>query len=355
MNKILFVDDDQGILDGIKRLLYDQKNNFEMTFLTSVEDAMRNCLVNDYDAIVSDVSMPGKTGFDLLQNLKENDQTKDIPIVIMTGSDDRELKKRALLLGAADLLSKPVPREDLLARLQNCIQLKTYVDKINEHKNLLERRVKERTRELEDTRIQVIRRLGRAGEFKDNETGMHVVRMSKYSAALGEKIGMGARECNLLLDAAPMHDIGKIGIPDRVLLKPGKLDPEEWKLMKTHVDIGVDILSGDDSEILKTARVIAEHHHEKWDGSGYPKGLKGTEISIEGRIVAICDVFDALTSKRPYKEPWSVEEATKFVEDQKGKHFDPTLIDHFMKILPDILEIKTVFSDDCEVKGFNTL
>ena len=311
-----------------------------MTFLTSVDEAVRNCMTHDYDVIVSDISMPGKTGFEFLELLKEMDRTKDIPVIIMTGLQEKELKARALQIGATDLLNKPVPREDLLARLQNSIKLKTYLDEITDHKNQLEQRVYERTRELEETRLQVIHRLGRAAEYKDNETGMHVIRMSKYSEALGLKYGLSAVECKLILDAAPMHDIGKIGIPDKVLLKPGKLDPEEWAIMKAHVDIGVDILSGDDSELIKTARTIALHHHEKWDGSGYPSGLKGNEISIEGRIVALCDVFDALTSERPYKKAWPIEEATRLIKEQKASHFDPILVDYFFEILPEILEIK---------------
>ena len=349
--RLLFVDDEPNVLDGLHRLLRDHRNVWDMTFLTSAEEALQNCLVNDFDVIVTDFSMPGKNGLALLQTLRNTERTKDIPIVILTGSSEKELKREALQLGATDLLSKPVDREDLLARLQNCLRLKSYLDEINANNALLGQKVKERTKELEETQLQVIRRLGRAAEFKDNETGMHVIRMSLYSALLASRTGVEKEECDLLLNAAPMHDIGKIGIPDRILLKPGKLDPEEWKIMRTHVSIGADILSGDDSDLLKLARTIALEHHEKWDGSGYPYGLKGTEISLAGRIVSLCDVFDALTSERPYKSAWTIEEALIFIEEQKGIHFDPTLASHIKEMVPEILDIRKRFSDENYVES----
>ncbi len=348
--RLLFVDDEPNVLEGLHRLLRDHRKIWDMTFLPSTEEAVRDCLVNDYDVIVTDFSMPGKDGLALLQTLRNTERTKDIPIVILTGSSEKELKRRALQMGATDLLSKPVDREDLLARLQSCLRLKNYLDEINANNAILGQRVKERTQELAKTRLQVIRRLSRAAEFKDNETGTHVIRMSLYSALLASRAGVGKEESDLLLNAAPMHDIGKIGIPDRILLKPGKLDPEEWEIMKTHVSIGAEILSGDDSDLLKLARTVVLEHHEKWDGSGYPFGLKGAEISLAGRIVSVCDVFDALTSKRPYKEAWSIEEAMRFIHEQKGKHFDPDLVDPFKELLPEILDIRKRFSDETHVE-----
>jgi len=349
--RLLFVDDEPNVLDGLQRLLRDYHKVWDMKFLTSAEEALRNCLVNEYDVIVTDFSMPGKDGLALLKTLRNTERTKDIPIVILTGTSEKELKRQALELGATDLLNKPVDREDLLARLQNCLRLKTYLDEINANSAVLGQKVKERTKELEETRLQVIRRLGRAAEFKDNETGMHVIRMSLYSALLASRAGMEKEECDLLLNAAPMHDIGKIGIPDRILLKPGKLDQEEWEIMKTHVTIGADILSGDDSDLLKLARTVVLEHHEKWDGSGYPYGLKGTEISLAGRIVSLCDVFDALTSKRPYKRAWTIEESMIFIGAQRGTHFEPTLVDHFKEMLPEILDIKERFSDESHMEA----
>ena len=219
---------------------------------------------------------------------------------------------------------------------------------INNQRNLLEQKVLKRTQQLNESRMEVVLRLGKAAEYKDNETGMHVLRMSHMSALIGKAHGLSEKECELLLLASPMHDIGKIGIPDHILLKPGKLDHEEWQVMQTHTTIGGKILSGGTSELMKLSETIAFTHQEKWDGSGYPNGLKEKEIPLVGRIVALADVFDALTSKRPYKEPWSVEEAVTFIESQSGKHFDPQLVPLVRKVLPEIVEIKESFADPLE-------
>ncbi|MBT3416242.1 MAG: HD domain-containing protein [Nitrospina sp.] len=205
--------------------------------------------------------------------------------------------------------------------------------------------LKKRNRELEKARREIVVRLGRAAEYRDNETGMHVIRMSNYSAALARAAKLPEEQCDLILQASPMHDVGKIGIRDSILLKPGKLDDEEWVNMKTHVNIGVSILSGGDSQIIQLAQEIAATHHEKYDGTGYPNGLKGEGISIAGRIVPVCDVFDALTSVRPYKEAWTVEDAIELLKREKGKHFDPDLVDKFISILPEILEIRARYSE----------
>jgi response regulator RpfG family c-di-GMP phosphodiesterase len=211
--------------------------------------------------------------------------------------------------------------------------------------NFMIEMLKERNRQLEETRQEIIQRLGRAAEYRDNETGMHVVRMSHFSEALAKKANLSKEQCDLILQASPMHDVGKIGIPDNVLLKPGKLVGEEWTKMQSHVEVGAAILSGSDSPLMQLAEEIAATHHEKYDGTGYPNGLKGEEISIEGRIVPICDVFDALTSVRPYKKAWTVEDAINLIKKEKGKHFDPDLVDKFVSILPEILEIRERYSE----------
>jgi response regulator RpfG family c-di-GMP phosphodiesterase len=217
------------------------------------------------------------------------------------------------------------------------------------HTNHMIELLKERNRQLEKTRQEIIQRLGRAAEYRDNETGMHVVRMSHFSEALAKKANLSKEQCDLILQASPMHDVGKIGIPDNVLLKPGKLEGEEWTKMQTHVEVGASILSGSDSKLMQLAEEIAATHHEKYDGTGYPNGLKGEEISIEGRIVPICDVFDALTSVRPYKKAWTVEDAIELIKKEKGKHFDPDLVDNFVSILPEILEIRERYSENKSV------
>jgi len=194
--------------------------------------------------------------------------------------------------------------------------------------------------ELIETRLAVVQRLGRAAEYKDNETGLHVIRMSHFSRLIALEAGLGEAWSDTLLNAAPMHDIGKIGIPDAVLQKPGKLDPDEWAVMQRHAEIGAEIIGEDDSDLLNMAREVAQNHHEKWDGSGYPQGLKGAAIPISARIVALADVFDALTSERPYKKAWPVEQATDLIREQSGKHFDPELVEAFFRCLPAILEVR---------------
>jgi putative two-component system response regulator len=206
-------------------------------------------------------------------------------------------------------------------------------------------KVRERTAQLEQSRLEVIQRLGRAAEYKDNETGMHVVRMSHYSRILASELNVSNRWVELVFQAAPMHDIGKIGIPDNVLRKPGKLDADEWAIMQKHVEIGGDIIGDSDSLLLQMAQEIALNHHEKWDGSGYPKQLKGEQIPLSARIVAIADVFDALTSVRPYKKAWSIEETLALLERDAGTHFDPSLVPIFISKLDDILAIRDAFKD----------
>ncbi len=213
------------------------------------------------------------------------------------------------------------------------------------HTNFMIEMLEKRNRELEKTRQEIIERLGRAAEYRDNETGMHVIRMSHFSEALAKKANLSKEDCDLILQASPMHDVGKIGIPDNILLKPGKLEGKEWTTMQTHVEVGASILSGSDSKIMQLAEEIAATHHEKYDGTGYPKGLKGEEISLAGRIIPICDVFDALTSVRPYKKAWTIEKATNLIKEEKGKHFDPDLVDKFISILPEILAIKEKYSE----------
>ncbi|WP_338074195.1 HD-GYP domain-containing protein [Halochromatium glycolicum] len=211
---------------------------------------------------------------------------------------------------------------------------------------VLDSKVREQTAQLHETRLEIIRRLGRAAEYKDNETGLHVIRMSHYAAILGRVTGMDERNVELLLNAAPMHDVGKIGIPDRILQKPGRLSREEWDVMRTHAQIGADII-GDagDSELLEMARVVALTHHEKWDGSGYPQGLAGDDIPRSDRIVAIADVFDALTSVRPYKPAWPVAKALELLSDSRGTHFDPDLVPAFLDTLPEILKIRRRYAE----------
>lgn len=336
---ILIIDDEPANVKLLERTL----RTFGYAGLVSTTDP-RNALgllqQHDVDLVILDLNMPYMDGFEVMAQFKALGREDLPPILILTAQSEQEHRVRALQGGAHDYVTKPFAVEELLARVRNLLQVQLYHKSMRGRNQWLEQRVSERTRELYDTRLQIVRRLGRAAEFRDNETGLHIIRMSQMSTVLAEAAGMSAEECEILLNASPMHDIGKIGIPDHILLKPGKFEPYEWEIMKNHATIGAEILSGDNSELLTMACVIALNHHEKWDGSGYPKGLKGEEIPLAGRIVALADVFDALTSVRPYKKAWSLEASLEYIDDNRGKHFDPQLVDLFRARLDPIIAIK---------------
>ncbi len=297
------------------------------------------------DLMLLDLNMPYMTGFDVMAQLNGLFIDEAPSILVLTAQSDRDSRIQALELGARDYVTKPFDRVELLTRIRNMLEVNLLHRQIRDQNRILEQKVQARTHELQETRLEIIRRLGRAAEYRDNETGLHIIRMSKISALLAESAGLSSFESQRILNASPMHDIGKIGIPDSILLKPGKLEAGEWEIMKTHAAIGGKILSGHESELLSMARVIAETHHEKWDGSGYPNGLSGDNIPIAGRIVALADVFDALTSERPYKKEWPINDAVEFIESNSGKHFDPTYTEVFMACLPRIVEIKQKYAE----------
>lgn len=289
------------------------------------------------DLILMDHNMPGTNGHEVCRDLKSNSRTSGIPLILLLDNHDYLLEAKALELGAVDYLTRPINPLVVLARVRTHLAL-------HNQTNALKRMVQERTAELQASRLQIIRRLSRAVEFRDTETGLHVVRMSQYSHLLARAAGMESEQADLLLNAAPMHDIGKIGIPEGILLKRGHLTPKEWSTMQSHTTIGARIIENH-SRLLETARLVALTHHEKWDGSGYPSGLHEGEIPFEGRIVAIADVFDALTSDRPYKEAWTMERALALIEREQGKHFDPTLARIFLELVPEILQIRDKYKE----------
>jgi putative two-component system response regulator len=283
--------------------------------------------------------MPHLNGYQVMAQLKALQDPLLPPIIILTAEHDRGHLLKALTEGARDFVGKPFDRTELLMRVRNLLDAQLANRLLNDQKAVLEQMVHVRTEALKQTRLQVVQRLGRAAEYRDNETGLHILRMSQISALLAKSLGWNPDNCELMLHASPMHDIGKIGIRDDILLKPGKLTVEEFKIMKTHATIGADMLAGDDSELLQLAHAIALTHHEKWDGSGYPAGLAGEAIAQAGRIVAVADVFDALTSVRPYKKAWRVADAVAYLREHSGKHFDPEVVDHFMRLLPEVITI----------------
>ncbi len=295
------------------------------------------------DLILLDLNMPYLSGFDVLDRLKELNDPLLPPVLVLTAQKGREFLLEALKKGARDYLTKPFDITELAARVRNMLEVHNAHKIVHEQKDTLDEMVRERTNELLQTRLQVVQKLGRAAEYRDNETGQHIMRVSHMAVLLAENFGWCEADSETLLHATPMHDIGKIGIPDKILLKPGKLDLDEWTIMKTHTTIGAHILDGDDSDLLRLGREIALTHHEKWDGTGYPSGLREEEIPLSGRIAALVDVFDALTSDRPYKKAWKIDDALALLRENRGSHFDPDLVDLFNKHLPEILRIQHEF------------
>jgi putative two-component system response regulator len=285
------------------------------------------------DIILLDIDMPRIDGFETMRRLKDDESTRDIPIIIFTGQFPDETEMAAFELGAVDFITKPYSLASIKARLRVHVELKSYRDH-------LDQMVAIRTQQLMRSQQEITVHLGRAAEYRDNETGKHIQRVSRFAGLLASAAGLPDNRAELIRLTSPLHDIGKIGIPDEILLKPGSLTNDELAVMRTHTDIGVKILSGGESEVLREAAVIAGTHHERWDGTGYPKGIAGPDIPIEGRIVAVCDVFDALTSERPYKKAWDVQDAVDLVQSEAGKQFDPNLARAFGSILDEVLAVR---------------
>jgi len=343
--QLLIVDDEPSNVKLLERIL--ARAGYARTRSTLQSTEVTGLVAgNDIDLILLDLNMPDLDGYGVLQQLA--DMNFDVPpaVLVLTAQNAREHRQRALQSGASDYVSKPFDHVELLARVRNLLDSRLARKTLHRQNLELDSRVRQRTHELYQTRLEIVRRLGRAAEYRDNETGMHILRMSRMSVLLAEEIGLDPEQCDLLLNAAPMHDIGKIGIPDRILLKPGKLDADEFALMQTHTTIGAEILSGADSELMHMAREIALTHHEKWNGGGYPNGLAGEAIPLTGRIVAVADVFDALTSERPYKQPWPLADAVDFLKRNAGEHFDPALVDIFERRLEGFVTIKQHHPDE---------
>ena len=365
---ILFVDDEPNVLKGLQRILRAERDRWEMSFAGGADEALELMTTVEFDAVVSDVNMPGKDGFWLLAQTRSDERTRDVPVIILTGRDDSGIKRQALDLGATDLLNKPVEAQDLIARIRSAIRLKSFQDELKNQNAVLERKVAQRTADLADSRLDIIWRLGKAGEYRDEATGNHVVRVGCYSRALAEAMGMGADFVERVFLASPLHDIGKIGIPDRILLKRGPLTDQEWGVMRQHCVMGAEILRQDpestnvfqrwhrqpagdtprhsDNPFLQMAATIAETHHERWDGSGYPHGLSGEAIPLESRITAWSDVYDALGSERPYKPAYGDAEVLEILRGEVGRHFDPQVHVAFERSIDEFHSIRAELADE---------
>ncbi|QPJ66181.1 MAG: response regulator [Candidatus Nitrohelix vancouverensis] len=344
-SKILIIDDEIANIALLEVILEQQDyHNYR-----SVSDS-RNAfaLYEEFqpDLVLLDLRMPYLNGFQVMAEFQKSKKNSSVPIMVLTADHDFHNRVEALQQGAKDFLTKPLNPVEVSQRIRNLLEVRLMNARLQRHNSILETAVRKRTRELSETRLEIINRLGRAGEYRDNETGNHVIRIGRFSASLGKAMGLTPDHCELLLNSSPMHDIGKIGIPDSILLKPGPLDEAEWVIMKKHTLFGGEIFSGNNSDVISAAQCIALQHHEKWDGSGYPNGLKEEDISVDARIVAVCDVFDALTSIRPYKKAWPLDDALAFIEKNRGTHFDPWALDKFVGVVPEFLVIKDELTDE---------
>jgi len=347
--KIMAIDDEVKNLALLEAILTPL--GYEVETAQSGKEALARIEASPPDMILLDIMMPDMTGYEVCKRLKAEESTQIIPIVMITALIDKESKVRGIEAGADDFLTKPVDKIELTARVKNLIKVKEYNDTIKDWSRMLQEKVVEQTAmlkesfeqlqeahtKLEKAHLDTLFRLSVAAEYKDEDTANHIHRMSVYARVVAENMGLSEDQVRLIVHASPMHDVGKIGIPDHILLKPGKLDPEEWDIMKSHSLIGERILADADDDFTKAGQVIAVSHHEKWNGSGYPKGLRGEDIPLLGRITAIADVFDALTSKRPYKAPMSNEKAFGIIEKSVGNHFDPGVGEAFFQGIDKIL------------------
>jgi putative two-component system response regulator len=340
---ILIVDDEPTNIDVLKSVL---KSHYALKVANNGRLALRLAAsANPPDLILLDVVMPEMDGYEVCRLLKRDETTRDIPVVFVTARSEVEEETLGFSLGAEDYITKPVSAPVVLARVATHLSL-------HDRSRLLEELVRQRTTllekktlELEETRMQILRRLGRAGEYRDNETGMHVFRLSRYVELLGQRIGLLPSEVEAISHASLMHDIGKIGIPDHILLKPGPLDADEFAIVKQHCQIGANIIGFHESTLLRLCRTVALTHHERWNGGGYPFGIAGADIPLAGRMTAVADIFDALTSKRPYKPAWEFEAALQAIRDEAGRALDPSLVAAFLELRPMLRETMAMYSD----------
>ncbi len=357
--RVLVVDDERGIREMMRRTMTMLGHGVELA-ADGIEALAK--LPLDIDLVMLDAEMPNMDGFEVARRIRKIPEYADLPIIMITGRNTKEDRVRAAEVGINDFVQKPFDTEELRLRSASLLKLKRATDELKSHGTELENLVRRRTmalrealdegvaarRATHEAHLDTIKRLVRAAEYKDEDTGGHIERIGMFSEVLADGLGMGPRETEIIRHAAPMHDVGKIGIPDRVLLKRGPLDDDEWAVMRSHTVIGSEILRGSPSEILKTGAVIALSHHEKWNGTGYPLGLAGEAIPLEGRICAVADVFDALTSHRRYRPKGALpnEDVYEMMEADRGEYFDPEILDVFLARRREIERIQEAYRDE---------
>lgn len=342
--KILIVDDEENVRLLVGRIVAGEGYAHEMA--ASADAALARLAEDEYSLLISDINMPGQDGIALLRAVRE--KYPDLAVIMVTAVDSRLTAKETLAMGAYGYVIKPFERNALIINIVNALRRRELEIASKRHSQELEALVQQRTRELWQSRDETIQKLAKAAEFRDNETAQHTVRVGEYCGILAREMGLADDYCERIRAAAPLHDVGKIGIPDSILLKPGRLTTEEFEIVKTHSEIGYRILGDSLSEVLNLGGVISLTHHEKYNGKGYPNGLAGEAIPLVGRIAAICDVFDALTTKRVYKEAMGLDEAMAVLREERGQHFDPELVDLFVANLAVMVAIRDKFADVTE-------
>jgi len=343
-NKVLIVDDAEINLILFEALI-KRVGNCESFQYSNALQGLAWAIGNDVDLVIVDYMMPDINGMEFIRQLRGTPGKHDVPILMITANDQKPIRYRALDAGATDFLTKPVDKIEFMARVNNMLQLNDSRKKLADRAAWLADEVRKATEEIRSRERETVVRLSKAAEYRDPETGAHILRMAHYSELIAKGMGLSQAQQELLLEAAPMHDIGKVGIADNILLKPGRLTAEEFEVMKHHALFGYEILKGSSSEVLKAGAEIARGHHEKFDGTGYPCGLAGDDIPIFSRIVAVADVFDALTSERPYKKAWSLERASQHIRAGAGTHFDPRCVEVFFANWDAVMEIRERFAD----------
>jgi putative two-component system response regulator len=363
---VMIIDDERINIEVVKTYLKQEgfENFLSTTHSPSAIEMLRR---HRPDIVLLDINMPEVSGLEILAQMRQDAQLSMIPALVLTAANDPKIKLQALRFGASDFLAKPVDPSEMTLRVENVLAVKAYQDHLSQYSERLEQQVRVRTEELERSRQEAIHCLARAGEYRDDDTGHHVTRVGRYSRLIAAELGLPQDQIELLEQAAQLHDVGKIGVPDAILHKPGKLDPREFEIMqshcgigsriinpltdeefhrlKSHTSIGLQIMGSTHSPVLRLAAMIAASHHEKWDGTGYPLGLAGTAIPLEGRIVAVADVFDALSSERPYKPAFPIEQCMTILAEGRGRHFDPSVLDAFFRRQDEVLRIRQEYLD----------
>ncbi|MDQ6950857.1 MAG: response regulator [Mariprofundales bacterium] len=343
--QIIIIDDNPTNVLLLKRMVQQMEKGEARTFLNP-EEGLAWCEAHPVDLVLVDYMMPEMDGITFIQRFRAIAGCGEVPIIMVTADDDKQVRYDALAKGATDFLNKPVDKTEFIARMGNMLALRNHQKQMKNRTDWLASEVRKATAELRKREHEAIFLLSKAAEYRDPETASHIVRMAHYSQLIARNMGMDKAAQEMLLEAAPMHDVGKLGTPDRILLKPGKLDNDEFAIMKRHAEQGAAILRQSETRLMQVAADIAIMHHEKFDGSGYPNGLAGEDIAIYARIVAVADVFDALTSERPYKKEWPIEQAVSLLNEERGHHFDPTCVDALLASMDEVLAIKARFQDE---------